>query len=116
RRSLHLRPACGSPTPEGNSTTSAVSDAARTPHARGQELSPRTVRSRPGRSNLAEGRACPKPRCITPAADALNARAKNPAQQSTRDATSSRKPLLQQCREQGLTPELSRAVKRRRLE
>ncbi len=51
-----------------------------------------------------------------PTADALTARAKSQAQQAKQDATSGREPLLQQCREQGLTPELSRAAKRRRLE
>src|SRR5690606_8944663 len=36
---------------------------ARTLDSRSQELSLRPVRSRLGRSNLAESRACPKPRC-----------------------------------------------------
>ena len=62
---------CDSPTPEANSTTSlaerpeagACQAKARTLHSRGQELSLRPVRSRLGRSNLAESRACPKPRC-----------------------------------------------------
>ena len=36
---------------------------ARTSNSRGHEPSPRTARSRPGRSNLAKSRACPKPSC-----------------------------------------------------
>ena len=36
---------------------------AETSDSRSQEISPRPVRSRLGRSNLAESRSCPKPRC-----------------------------------------------------
>ena len=36
---------------------------AKTSDSRGQELSQCSVRSRLRRSNLSEGRACPKPRC-----------------------------------------------------
>ena len=39
---------------------------ARTISSRGQELSQRPVRSRLGRSNLAENRGCPKSRCSRP--------------------------------------------------
>jgi len=39
---------------------------AKTSDSRGQELSQRPVRSRLGRSNLAESRGCPKPSCCRP--------------------------------------------------
>ena len=62
---------CSSPTPVPNITTSLAGErglarvaGAKKVGSRGQELPPRTARSRLGRSNLAESRACPKPRCF----------------------------------------------------
>ena len=48
--------------PDGLSLALA-GDEAETTGSRGEELSPRPVRSRLGRSNLAESLACPKPKC-----------------------------------------------------
>ena len=88
---------------------------ARTLDSRGLELSPRLVQSRLGRSSLAESRACPKPRycrgdcrCLHRACEVQKLRISEAVQIAWNPATT--------VREQGLTLELSRAAKRRRLE
>src|SRR5690554_5955016 len=59
---------------------------ARTCGSRGQELSLRSVRSRLGRSNLAESRAIPEPRCVRAGCRGRSSRVRGADAADERDA------------------------------